>query len=529
MTHRSSVVDVHPHQLDYRVLVEECLAGIYLIQGDRFLYVNPMLARLFGYAQEELLERFSVLDLVDPGDRDRVETNLRRRQDGDVQTLQYTFRGLRSDGSTFEVEVRGRRTAAGGRAAVIGTLLDVTARSQERDRLRFLARAAELLDSSLDYEATLESLARLMIPFFADLCFIDVIEGDHHRRLVAGPWPGEEGFSLRSTDTPGDEPDVGVELALTRGTGLLLETVPEETAARVAAQLPSRQSRDPLGIHSLIVVPLKARGEIIGAMTLATTVSGRRYERQDLDFSREVARRAALAVDNARLYREAQEAIQRRQEVLAVVSHDLRTPLNIITMSADLALDQDRRQQGPMETVQRAAKDMERLIDDLLDASAIEAGGLSVRPSPHSLSDALRRCIEMVEPAARQRAVQILYETEGVEPPAAMLDERRFGQAVCNLLNNAVKFTPEGGTVRVGTGWNEGFAFVYVRDSGPGIPSDQLDHVFDRFWQLDDGHIGGAGLGLAIVRGIAQAHGGSVSVESTPGQGSTFSIAVPLA
>src|SRR5690606_31014061 len=169
MTNRSSFVDVHPHQLDYRLLVEECLAGIYLIQNERFLYVNPALANLFGYTPEEIVGELKVGDLVAPADRARVLANLRARADGRVSVIQYGFRGLRQDGTTCDVEVGGRRTEALGEAAILGTLLDTSDRAAERDRLRFLARAAELLDSSLDYETTLESLARLMIPFFADL------------------------------------------------------------------------------------------------------------------------------------------------------------------------------------------------------------------------------------------------------------------------------------------------------------------------------------------------------------------------
>jgi PAS domain S-box-containing protein len=527
MTNRNSFVDVHPHQLDYRLLVEECLAGIYLIQDERFLYVNPALAELFGYSAEEIVSDRTVQDLVAPGDRGRVMENLRQRTRGEIDTLHYCFRGLRANGSIFDVEVRGRRTQSRGAPAVIGTLLDVTDRSRERDRLRFLARAAELLDSSLDYETTLESLARLMIPFFADLCFIDILEGQELRRLAAGPWPGEgTGFNIYSALEGDDQQDGATELVLREGTGILLVTVPPEMALRIASRLPGCPTDGSLEIRSLIVVPLIAREEIMGAMTLATTVSGRVYDRQDLEFAREVARSAALAVDNARLYHDAQEAIQRRQEVLAVVSHDLRNPLNVIVMSAALALELERRRQGPLEAVHNAAKEMERLINDLLDLSAIEAGGLSVNPVSQRIVPLVEQCVAMLSPTAERRSVQIHCRIDEPDLHAA-IDAGRFPQALGNLIGNAIKFTPEGGEVVVRVRRDGDRAIISVRDSGPGIPPEQLEHVFDRFWQLEKGQDGGAGLGLAIVRGIAEAHGGSVGVESCPGEGSTFWVSVP--
>src|SRR5690606_18844949 len=208
---------------------------------------------------EEVVTGLTVRDLVAPADRARVMTNLRARIDGDVPVLQSTFRGLRRDGSTLDVEVRGRRTETRGDPAIVGTVLDASDRTLERDRLRFLARAAELLDSSLDYEATLESLARLMIPFFADLCFIDIVEGDEIRRLAAGPWPGEGvGFSVHAAGVGGGGRDLARDLALLQGTGHLFETVPRDVAERIAARLPNRQPAD-LRITSLIVVPLAAR------------------------------------------------------------------------------------------------------------------------------------------------------------------------------------------------------------------------------------------------------------------------------
>jgi PAS domain S-box-containing protein len=527
MTASRSVVRIHPSELDFRLLVEESLAGIYLVQGDRFLYVNSTMADLFGYTAEEIVSRCRIQDLVAPEDRARVGEKLRQRLSGEVESVRYTFKAVRRDGTFVEVEVRGRRTTFAGRPAVIGTLLDVTERGRERERLRFLARAAELLDSSLDYEVTLESLARLMIPSFADLCFIDIMEGRSVRRLAASvdesPDPCRVELAFDSYERmagPGQLDD--------GGDAVLHPAVPPPTRQELLSQLRQRGDRDPPKIRSMIAVPLTARGHAIGSMTLMTTISGRTYDTPDLEFAREVARGAALAVDNARLYREAQNAIRRREEVLAIVSHDLRNSLNVILMASAMGLEADRRQQGPLESIHNAGKQMERLISDLMDISAIEAGGFSVQQKRHSIASLISECIEMHRSLAEARGVHLINAV-GSDPREAFIDESRISQAIGNLLGNAIKFTPSGGAVRISLDEDPNRCIVKISDSGPGIPPEHIDSVFRRFWKGDPSGPTGAGLGLAIVRGIAEAHGGSVRVESTPSRGSTFYLELPSA
>jgi len=527
MPHRDPIHEPTAHAFDFRWLVEENLAGIYLVRNDRFLYVNSTMAELFGYTPEEIVRERTVEDLVASSDRRRVRQKLRQRVGGEVDLLHYTFRGLRRDGSLLDVEVRGRRTHSRDGPAILGTLLDVTERTQERERLRFLARAAELLDSSLDYETTLESLTRLMIPSFADLCFIDIARGEETRRM-ASVAAGNKDVDVVDLGAPAE---VGLsypsaEEVLQTGRGVLLETVPVGVERQVLFRLPPHSAPPPAELRSLLMVPLVARGAAIGVMTLAS--ASRAYTSKDLDFAREVARNAALSVDNASLYREAKVAIARREEVLAIVSHDLRNPLNVILMGTALGMEQERRSGSPLEIVREAGKQMERLIRDLLDLSAIEAGGFSVVPVRKRVGPAVARCVTMLAGAAAESGTRLRTRIDDGSTEA-LIDEDRLNQAVSNLVSNAIRFTPRGKSVSVSVRTTGRAIRISVSDSGPGIPEDQLGHIFERFWRGEAHSNGGAGLGLAIVRGIAEAHGGGVSVRSRPGRGSTFCLELPIA
>jgi len=253
--------------------------------------------------------------------------------------------------------------------------------------------------------------------------------------------------------------------------------------------------------------------------------SGRRYAAADLAVAQDMARRAALAIDNARLYREAQEAVRARDSVLGVVSHDLRNPLTAVLLNADAIL-QDPTLSLPewaadgLGMIVRSAEAMEHLIRDLLDVARIESGQLRVSPRPHDPGRLVLDATELFTPLAEERGVHLV----GIPPERAPLvraDRDRALQVFSNLVGNALKFTPPDGVVTVGAAADGGAVRFWVRDTGPGIPESEFPFLFDRFWQ-GSGRREGAGLGLPIARGIVEAHGGRVWVESEIGVGTTF-------
>jgi signal transduction histidine kinase len=259
------------------------------------------------------------------------------------------------------------------------------------------------------------------------------------------------------------------------------------------------------------------------------------YGPADLRLALELAARAALAIDNAALYRQSRQAVRTRDEVLRVVAHDLRSPLTTIGLASSMLLDllppdgEDRdlavRQ---LDTIERAVERAVRLIEDLLDVARLEAGKLTIRPEPVDATAVVAEVVEAHRALAERKSLAI--ERAGAEAlPAVRADRGRLLQILANLIGNAIKFTPAGGRVEVGAAPEDGHVCFRVSDTGPGSPPDQVAHFFEPFWQASGGDRKGAGLGLAICRGLVEAHGGRIEVESEVGRGTTFRFTIPVA
>jgi signal transduction histidine kinase len=283
-------------------------------------------------------------------------------------------------------------------------------------------------------------------------------------------------------------------------------------------------------MQSVTSVPLRTRREVIGALALVMTSSGRRFEARDVPFAEDLARRAAAAIDNARLYAEAQRALTARDEILGVVAHDLRSPLNAIKLSATLLA---RKMETPVtrdatESILLSTERANRLIQDLLDVSRSEAGVFTIAPSPQPIVRLTDRAVHSQQAFAAAAGIELRTEP-AVAPATVVADADRVLQVFENLIGNAIKFTGAGGTVMVGHAPDDDGVRLWVRDTGHGIQPEHLPHLFDRFWQGRPSDRRGAGLGLLICRAIVEAHGGRIWAESRPGAGSSFFFTLPSA
>ncbi|WP_437774509.1 sensor histidine kinase [Sorangium sp. So ce1097] len=415
--------------------------------------------------------------------------------------------------------------------------VEVDERTRAEQAVRFLASASEALAASLDYPTTLRSLASLVVPTLATWCFIDVIEEDGQIRRVAEKHadPAKE-MALRALeeryppDWTSPHPSIGV---LTSGVPIVL---PELTEAVVRSHTRddehARLLRE-IGAHSAMAVPLIARGRTLGAITLGTADPARSYGPSDLAVAEELARRAAMAVDNARLYRDAQEGVRVREEFITVASHELRTPIATMRLAIQ-GLLRRKREPAAEEQVTRALRTTERqierllrLIDELLDVSRIGAGRIPLHLEQVDLASVVREAVEQLRERIAQSRSSLRVRAE--EPVVGMWDRFRLEQVITNLLDNALKFGA-GEPISITVARRNGVAQLTVEDRGIGIPPERLARVFERFERaVSTRNYGGFGLGLYIVRRIVEGLGGAVRVDSTLGAGSRFSVELPCA
>jgi PAS domain S-box-containing protein len=404
--------------------------------------------------------------------------------------------------------------------------------SQKRASL--LAEASRVLSASFDYQTTLAALVRLAVPAMADYCALDIVEAEDTFKRIgeAHVDPAKSKLIREAATFPQSALTAQHPLMRVMTTGApVLE--PDITPAFIRAAFAEEGQRrvvEALEPRSLICVPLVASGKPLGALTLVTSGSGRRYEIADLSLAADLARRAAIVVEHARLFHEAQQATRARDDVLAVVAHDLRNPLNTVTMAVSLMLEntppervQERRQ---VEIVRRAADRMNRMIQDLLDVRRMESGRLTTDLEPESPAVLVNDTIDMLRPLAAGSTIRL---DTAIEPdlPLVLADAARIQQVLSNLVGNAVKFTPREGRITVCAERMEGEVRFSVIDTGPGIPAEQLPHIFGRFWQAKTSDRRGIGLGLAIAKGIVESHNGRIWVESHVGLGSTFYFTLP--
>jgi PAS domain S-box-containing protein len=403
--------------------------------------------------------------------------------------------------------------------------------SQKRASL--LAEASRVLSASFDYQTTLAALVRLAVPALADYCALDIVEAeDTFERIGEAHVDPTKSQLLREVARfPKSALTARHPLMRVMSTGApVLESDITPAFIRASfAEAGQRRVVEALEPRSLICVPLVASGKPLGALTLVTSGSGRRYEIADLSLAADLARRAAVVVEHARLFHEAQQATRARDDVLAVVAHDLRNPLNTVTMAVSLMLEttppervEERRQ---VEILRRAADRMNRMIQDLLDVKRMESGRLTTDLKPEVPAMLINDTIDMLRPLAAGSTIRLEADIEDNLPPV-IADAARIQQVLSNLVGNAVKFTPRSGRITVCAEHIDGEVRFGVIDTGPGIPAEQLPHIFGRFWQGKSDHRG-IGLGLAIAKGIVEAHNGRIWVESHVGLGSTFYFTLP--
>jgi PAS domain S-box-containing protein len=535
----------------YRVTLASIGDGVIVTDTvGRVTFLNGVAEALTGWPLHEAAGRplGEVFSVLDEASRRPAENPVERvlRTGAVVGLANHSVLRARDGGERpIDDSAAPVRNDKGVLAGVVLVFRDVTAKRRaeaEQKRtvgaLKFLAEAGKVLGTSLDYHTTLDRVAKLAVPEFADWCVVYVVDRDGSVRHLAvahtEPAQCERMRDLHRRYPLPPDFHRGFRKVLRTSEPDLIEEVDEGLLRAAARDEEHLRLMRELGLRSNLAVPLAARGRILGAMTFATAESGRCYGPEDVPLAEELARRAAVAIDNALLYQETQEADRRKDEFLAMLSHELRNPLAPIRNALHLI----SLPGAPAETAARArevlgrqVQHLVRLVDDLLDVSRVMRGRIELRKEPVELASVVARAVETAQPlidaAGHQLAVSLPAEPLRVEG-----DLVRLAQVVANLLNNAAKYTERGGRVTLRVGPADGMAMLSVKDTGIGIAPELLPHVFDLFVQADQSLArsqGGLGIGLTLVRSLTELHGGSVQARSEgPGRGSEFIIRLPL-
>ncbi|MBW4683859.1 MAG: response regulator [Komarekiella atlantica HA4396-MV6] len=406
-------------------------------------------------------------------------------------------------------------------------------------RSYFLSEASCVLASSLDYHTTLNSVAQLAVPALADWCIVDVIENNlpiFSNPIVAASEPEKEALvrKIRRCYPVSIDADYGAPKVLSTGKPQLNIDIHESSLLKIACDEENLSLLHQLQAKSDMIVPLLVRDRKLGTITFVSAQPGSHYTTVDLVMACELAQRAAIAIDNARLYQQAQEANRIKDEFLAIVSHELRTPLNSmigwVQMIRHRKLDAATTSKA-LETIERNAKIQTKVIDDILDVSRIVRGKIRLNSRKVNLIPVINGAIEALRPTAEIKNIPIEFNFDP-SVGQVMGDPERLQQVLWNLLSNAIKFTPSEGRVQLHLKQVNSNAQITVSDTGQGISAEFLPYIFERFSQADSTTTranNGLGLGLAIVRYLVEMHSGKVYAASQgQGQGATFTVQLPI-
>lgn len=537
--------DVLAHRLDERRArrAETLAAGILAVSADaiiaidpdgRILEWNPSAEAMFGYPRAEALAMSlgAVLPRAQRAVHRQHVAEFAHAASGARRMAHPRATGRRKDGHEFPVDATISRLEVDGALVLTVAVRDVSEQRRLEDEQRVLAELGGAL-ASADYEETLQRVVQVTTAHLSDFASLFII-GEPERELRRAAAAARDPELAWAVDTVMDLPLAAplTHPALTvfrerRSVVLALEPAQYPALALNPAHL---RALEAVGVRSVLMTPLVATGDALGVLVMSRREPA--FDDQDVRLAEAMARRCGQYIEHARLYRAEQRATRARDEVLQIVAHDLRNPLNSMSLQLQRLMRQREDRVAPWpEAAQRMAESsarMNELIQDLLDVARLEAGALSMVLGPLAVARVVDEALAAQQALAAAAEVELRRDVPD-DLPAMRGDHRRLLQVLQNLLGNALRHTAAGGTITVGASAVPGAVELHVADTGSGIAPDHLAHVFDRFWQADHRDRRGAGLGLAIVRGIVEAHGGRIRIESAPGEGTTVFVRIPAA
>lgn len=494
----------------FKGFMESSYDAIVLVDSkSNIIFLNQQVLNWFGYTTNELIGQ--PIEILIP-ERYR-ETHVKHRND---YMIHPESRGMgrnldlwarRKDGSEFPVDIAISPLPTGNEPIVSAVIRDITEMKRVERQQKFLLEMNRILTQTVDYQERLQIIVNIMVPKFADWSSISMIEDDQLKlKAVSCNDPAETNKTLV--------------LPTSRAAELLIDYAEHEVPASKKA-----------------IIPFQIQGKKIGSISLVMSDSGRNFSKADLMFAEIVVNRSTLFIENARLYKEAKEAIKMREDVVAIVSHDLKNPLGSISLSTQVL--EKKKPEGisdeawnnlktKIDIIKNATEKATSLIKNILDLSKIESGTLIIEKKNTDITSLTSSIVDMLKPMADEKNIKIETWFQ-IDDPIISCDPEKISQALLNLIGNAMKFTSNGGIIKINVATEQSNLRFSIQDSGHGIAKEDLPHLFDRYWQARVTHKLGTGLGLSIVKGIVDVHGGKIWVESELGHGSTFHFTLPLA
>lgn len=506
---------------------------------NRILEFNPAAEQTFGFRREDVLGQ-KLVDLIIPQSlRERHRQAMAHylaTGEGPILGKRIEMTGLRADGTEFPIELTVIRSPLEGPPMFTAYLRDITERQRAEAVMEFLAQTRAALAALVDRDSALQQAAGAMVPFFADWCVLYTIssEGNIEHQACAHHDPEKQRILKEMLDRyPFDWSNSSASVqALRSGEAQFIADLPDALLTNIARDQTHIDLLRALDPKSIISIPLRVRDRTIGTITFVATEPSRRYTPGDVRFAEELARSVAIAIDNAHLFNSVKTADRQKDEFLAMLAHELRTPLAAIRYATEVArLPEVDPKVELLDIVERQVQNLVRLIDDLLDISRISRGKILLRREYLDASVIARRAVASVRPILEGKNHELDFEL-AEEPMPIYADPMRAEQTVVNLLTNAVKYTHDGGRISLRVYPEDQEVVIRIKDTGIGIAPEILPRVFDLFTQADqslDRSQGGLGVGLAVTRRLVEMHGGTVAAHSEGvGHGSEFTLRLPL-
>ncbi|MEO8495019.1 MAG: PAS domain S-box protein, partial [Planctomycetota bacterium] len=521
-----------------RSVVDNVIDGIITIDDQGLVDTfNPAAESIFGYPSSEIIGQNIRVLMPEPyhSDHDGYVASYLRSGEAKVIGIGREVTGKRKDGSTFPLDLAVSESQHGQRRFFTGIVRDITERKRTEQSLRFLAEASQSLSALEDYKSTLQRVAQLAVPHFADWCAVDMMTsgGAIERMTLAHIDPEKLLVANELAERYPTDPHVthGAMEVLRTGKSEFVSVIDDSMLREAAQDDEHLRILREMNLQSYMCVPLKTKQKTLGVISFVSSESGRVYRAKDLALAEDLASRAAIAIDNAQLYQQVREADRRKDEFLSMLAHELRNPLAPIRSGLDLLALDAAADPATVKMMQEQVNHMVRLVDDLLDVSRIMRGRIDLRREPVELATLVGRSVDALRPQIESQSQELVVSLPS-QPIWLHADPVRLIQVIENLLNNASKYTDSKGRIELTASCEQEQAVIIVKDTGIGIESDLLPKVFELFTQSSrslDRSQGGLGIGLTLVQNLVQTHGGTVTAHSDGlGQGSTFEVRLPL-